>query len=68
MPSIPLNRQNFLNEREASLFIKKLVPRYAKSASVKKDAGGYWLNVSWKCGETAPLTTQETNQALEGAI
>lgn len=58
------NRQHFLFEREAYLMIKQLVPKYAKTASVKKDAGGYWLNVSWNCGVIAPLTVQETNQAL----
>lgn len=42
-----------------------LVPKYATAASVMKDGGGYWLNVSWKCGILAPLTIQETIQALE---
>jgi len=44
--------------------ISTLVPKYAKAASVKKDGDGYWLNVSWNCGITAPLTIQETYQAL----
>ena len=58
------NRQVFLTERDADLFIKVLVPRYAKTASIKKDAGGYWLNVYWNCDIIAPLTVQETDQAL----
>lgn len=60
----PMNRQNFLFERDAFLFISHLVPRFAHAASVHKDAGGYWLNVSWNCGVIAPLTIQETHQAL----
>lgn len=59
-----LNRQSFLSQTEADLFIPYLVPKYAKAASVKYDAGGYWLNVHWKCGIIAPLTVQETEQAL----
>ena len=64
MPSQPHNRQNYLFEWEAQKMIPILVPKFAKAASVKKDAGGYWLNVSWNCGILAPLTIQETYQAL----
>jgi len=59
-----LNKQHFLTQREADLFIPNLVPKYAKAASVKKDAGGYWINVHWNCEVIAPLTVQETVQAL----
>ena len=65
MPSQPLNRQDYLFEWESQEMISVLVPKYATAASVKKDGGGYWLNVSWRCGITAPLTIQETIQALE---
>lgn len=58
-----LNRQNFLTQREANLFKGKLIPQYAKAATVKKDGSGYWLNVTWNCGVIAPLTIQEAIQA-----
>lgn len=58
------NRQTFLTQRDADLFIPVLVPKFATAASVKKDAGGYWLNVHWNCDIIAPLTVQETEQAL----
>ena len=59
-----LNRKDFLFNLEAKDFIPILVPTYATTVSIKKDAGGYWLNVTWNCGVTAPLTIQETEQAL----
>jgi len=59
-----MNRQTFLTRRDADLFIRVLVPRFATAASVKKDAGSYWLNVHWNCGIIAALTIQETDQAL----
>jgi hypothetical protein len=59
-----LNRENFLFQSDVERIRPLLVPTYAITASVKKDAGGYWLNVQWKCGVTAPLTIQELDQAL----
>lgn len=59
-----MNRQDFLFERDACLIIPYLIPKYATTVSVHKDAGGYWLNVQWKSGALAPLTIQETLQAI----
>lgn len=59
-----INRENFLFERDAALIINVLVPKYAKTVSIRKDADGYWLNVHWNCGIVAPLTINETEQAL----
>lgn len=58
------NRQNFLFRRDAQGFTKYLVPAHASRAEVKRDQEGYWLNVWWHCGIIAPLTTNETAQAL----
>ncbi len=58
------NRQSYLFERNAAMMIDILVPKYAKAVSIKRDAEGYWLNVSWNCEVIAPLTIQETHQAL----
>ena len=59
-----INRENFLFHRDAALMITVLVPQFATATSIKKDAGDYWLNVHWNCGIVAPLTTNETEQAL----
>jgi hypothetical protein len=58
-----LNRQNLLFQREAETLVSLLVPKYAQAATIKKDGGGYWINVQWNCGVTAPLTTNEALQA-----
>lgn len=58
------NRQNFNFWTEASHVSDLLVPEYATKAEIHKNDSGYWLNVWWKCGIIAPLTTTETEQAL----
>ena len=60
-----INRMNWLWMTDAKSFIPKLIPRYAKAATVKKDGSGYWLNVHWNCGIIAALTSNEALQAEE---
>ena len=57
-------RQYFVIHMDAENLKSILVPKYAKSADIKSDKNGYWLNVSWNCGVIAALTTHETDQAL----
>ena len=60
------NRENFLWWGQADSYRKLLVPYYATKTEIKQDDQGYWLNVWWKSGVIAPLTIQESIQALEG--
>lgn len=58
-----LNKQYFIDKWDAERTITRLLlNNHATKVSLKKDDEGYWLNVSWKCGITAPLTIQETDQ------
>lgn len=62
-----LNTQYYLFQSEAdnmsnTLILKGFATMVERKYSHKY---GYWLNVKWKCGETAPLTIQEVEQALE---
>ena len=58
-----LNRQYVLTKPDADKLATRLILKgYATLVSIKKNDNGYWLNVSWKCGITAPLTIQETDQ------
>lgn len=59
-----LNRESLLFQQDAEFIIKYLVPKHASRAEIHKDAHGYWINVWWNCGIIAPLTTNETHQAL----
>ena len=59
------NREAFIWWREARSMRDRLVPEYATKVEIKKDETGYWLNVWWKCGIIAPLTTNEAIQAEE---
>lgn len=60
----PLNRQDFLFKHEAERIAELLLRQYATRVGVEKDSHGYWLNVWWKAGVIAPLTVNETRQAL----
>ena len=61
------NRQNFLFKHEAEKVADRLLTfAFANKANVEKDGSGYWLNVWWKCGIIAPLTTSELSQAYGG--
>ena len=57
------NREEFLWWSHADETRQLLVPQHATKADIHKDEEGYWLNVWWNCGEIAPLTVQESNQA-----
>lgn len=59
-----LNRMNFLFKHEAEGFSDKLIPKHAKRVGVLRDENGYYINVHWNCGITAPMTVQEYDQAL----
>ena len=59
-----LNRQNFLFLKDAQRIRNILIPAFAGRAEIHKDEQGYWINVWWHCGIIAPLTIQETLQAL----
>lgn len=60
-----LNRQDFLFKFEAERLATKLLQqKHATRVAIEKDDGGYWLNVWWRCGIIAPLTMQETDQAM----
>ena len=61
-----LNRESFVIKKDAERLKRILLEKYATAVSIEQDAEGYWLNVSWNCGVTAPLTVNETNQALAG--
>ena len=58
-----INKASFLFKGDAALTIKLLVPLHATKATIHKDISGWWLLVEWNCGNTAPLTIQELNQA-----
>mgnify|MGYP003652022341 CR=1 FL=1 len=61
------NRQNFLFKHEAERVSERLLAfAFATKANVERDDSGYWLNVWWKCGTTAPLTINELTQAYGG--
>lgn len=59
-----LNRQNFLFLKDAEQIVNILIPVFADRAEIHKDEQGYWINVWWHCDIIAPLTIQETLQAL----
>lgn len=61
---LPINCQFFLFRKDAEGFKRYLIPAHASRCEVKQNESGYWLNVWWHCGVIAPLTTQETAQAL----
>lgn len=59
-----INRQNFLFKHEAERVAERLLSfAFATRVGIEKDHDGYWINVWWKCGIIAPLTTQELDQA-----
>jgi len=60
-----LNLATFLFKRDAELNIQLLIPRHASKAKIHLGEDGYWINVWWNSGITAPLTIQELNQAEE---
>ncbi len=58
-----LNRQYLLTHWDAERVATRLILNgHATAVAIKKNKHGYWLNVSWKCDITAPLTIQETDQ------
>lgn len=48
--------------RQETVQATKYLSFYEIPHQMKKSDEGYWLNVSWPCGITAPLTYQELDQ------
>lgn len=62
--TLSLNTVRFLFKQE-TVQATKYLNQHNIFFRILKSGEGYWLNVEWKCGITAPLTYQELSQLPE---